>query len=156
MNVRKSLKPTSTVGRRVAPYRGLCPYSPAGGARGFHFLGWLGLVSPLCTPPIRLPGMSRARTRLGPLACSESPTFVYCISQKDQQCSGWKHKKDTGLQSVINREKGHRRACRRGQLASTRYARQANTGTGLGKSDPSADGASGLQGLTFKKCLSRV
>ena len=38
-----------------------------------------------------------------------------------------------------------------------RYARQANRGTGLGRGDPSADGASGLQGLcTFKKCLLRV
>ena len=45
---------------------------------------------------------------------------------------------------------------RRGQLAGTRYARQANRGTGLGRGDPSADGASGLQGTTFKKCLSRV
>ena len=45
---------------------------------------------------------------------------------------------------------------RRGQLAGTQYARQANRGTGLGRGDPSADGASGLQGPTFKKCLSRV
>ena len=45
---------------------------------------------------------------------------------------------------------------RRGQLTGTRYPRQANRGTGLGRGDPSADGASGLQGLTFKKCLSRV
>ena len=43
-----------------------------------------------------------------------------------------------------------------GQLAGTRYPRQANRGTGLGKGDPSADGSSGLQGLTFERCLSRV
>ena len=34
---------------------------------------------------------------------------------------------------------------RRGQLAGTRYTRQANRGTGLGRGDPSAFDASGLQ-----------
>ena len=53
-------------------------------------------------------------------------------------------------------QKEHRRASRRGQIAGTWYPRQANRGTGLGRGGPSADGASGLQGLTFKKCLSRV
>ena len=49
---------------------------------------------------------------------------------------------------------------RRGQLAGTRYPRQANRGTGLGRGDPSAYGASGLmsglQGLqNRKRCVDK-
>jgi len=36
---------------------------------------------------------------------------------------------------------------RRGQLAGTRYPREAIRGTGLGRGDPSADGASGFRNL---------
>ena len=43
-------------------------------------------------------------------------------------------------------QKERRRAFRRGQLAGTRYPRQAIRGTGLGRGDPSADGASGTSG----------
>ena len=39
-------------------------------------------------------------------------------------------------------QKERRLAFRRGQLAGTRYPRQAIRGTGLGRGDPSADGAS--------------
>ena len=42
----------------------------------------------------------------------------------------------------VETQKGRRRALRRGQLAGTRYPRQAIRGTGLGRGDPSADGAS--------------
>ena len=46
----------------------------------------------------------------------------------------------------VETQKERRRAFRRGQLAGTRYPRQAIRGTGLGRGDPSADGASGTSG----------
>ena len=49
----------------------------------------------------------------------------------------------------VETQTGHRRASRRGQLAGTRYARQANRSRGLGRGDPVADGASGLQAGTY-------
>ena len=77
---------------------------------------------PMSVPLSRLePTTTSAGPRSAPRLTCKSQRRVSFTNTKIEQCSGWKHKKNTAG-----------RASRRGQLAGTRYARQANRGTGLG------------------------